>query len=412
MSWDLDLCVDYRGEPFIPFYYFITPKPSSTPALRSFPRFADLPPDLHLIIFQCCDSPTLFQLMHTCSYTRHECAKLFWSQFADVWYHLGLGAIKQYDQHRVGLVRHNRDFARYTRQVELHLGRMEWKFGDHVETRARQLWGTIDELFPCAEKVVLSGAVPYRALPPPDGEYDVEYSAISQVVDMSPPHITCFVALQPTCPQPMTLWRIAPGSSWRVVVEYWCPKRILMPTSRLPSGLLADLMSMTTKCKFFRLGRDGVDWLKAETYIRYGDGPEIECPNEECYTKFSPDEWREHMRTGFHWRSGSSRREGGFPCYRNTPVHVRAALEAREEHLEELKAAVRSVWGKLKKEFGHNNTETNRRFKNTFFAQMKEHRFLVPDETDLSKSDWYFHAVESKFDDSSCFYSGLPFSHD
>ncbi|KAF2178847.1 hypothetical protein K469DRAFT_325311 [Zopfia rhizophila CBS 207.26] len=73
MPWDLDLCMNSRQEPLIPFTLFAAPKPPSSPTfLKSFSRFPDLGVNIHLLTYKACDASTLFQLMHTCSKHPHR----------------------------------------------------------------------------------------------------------------------------------------------------------------------------------------------------------------------------------------------------------------------------------------------------------------------------------------------------
>jgi hypothetical protein len=169
MLWDLNLCVDYnRWVPLVPFFTLTTPTQVRWSPRRSFHRFSDLPPDIHLLIFQQCDSPTLFWLMHTTSYTRHESSKLFWAQIAAMWCRCEWGNIDHFPQGRPGLVRYDRGFCARIAQVELLLGKLELRFGNEVhakenstpEERIRRLWEAVAELFLAAWIVVLSSFVP------------------------------------------------------------------------------------------------------------------------------------------------------------------------------------------------------------------------------------------------------------
>lgn len=71
--------MQYWDKVLVPFHYFVKPEPqlTSPPSRLPFP-FLRLPIDLQLIIYEHCDAPTLFQLMRTCSCTRHAATKLFW----------------------------------------------------------------------------------------------------------------------------------------------------------------------------------------------------------------------------------------------------------------------------------------------------------------------------------------------
>lgn len=73
----LELCIPFSR-------HVLQAEPTDLPAIEV-PQFSRLPAELQLRTFSMCDSPTLFQLMHTSSTIRCEAKKLFLSD-PDAWY--------------------------------------------------------------------------------------------------------------------------------------------------------------------------------------------------------------------------------------------------------------------------------------------------------------------------------------
>lgn len=146
--------------PFTPFYYFVAPEPLPFEGPKLFHRFMDLPLEIHRMIFQPCDTPTLFHLMHTSSYTRRECSELFWEPEPNTWYlpddtHLLFadGNFRIY---------HCLEFASHVTQVEInfeHVG-LNWP-----TFNGQAFWDNLQSLFPSVWNVVLSGGDSKRSLP-------------------------------------------------------------------------------------------------------------------------------------------------------------------------------------------------------------------------------------------------------
>lgn len=186
--------MDYDSLPLTRFCYFVAPEPLPFQGSKRFDRFMDLPLEIHRIIFRHCDAPTPFYLMHTSSYVRYECLELFWHADHSTLYlfehpHKMFG-----HKDKVCPIHHCPRFAYCITQVEIGLS-----FLDH-DLMARcgsAFWDNLQELFPSVRNVVLSGnTLQLMSSPPPLGEYDEEYSRISDFVMLAPPNITPFVAFK------------------------------------------------------------------------------------------------------------------------------------------------------------------------------------------------------------------------
>ncbi|KAL2869606.1 F-box protein [Aspergillus lucknowensis] len=408
---DLDLCVDNEGRGYTPFYYLITAKQLRPSSLESFHRFIDLPPEIHLQILQCCDTATLFRLMHTSSYLRRESSKLFWEQLEKLWYHCDHYTVNDPEAGCTGLVRYSRHFTRHIRQLEVTLSRMRWRFADKSKGSRgatvqilQMLWRLVQDLFPSVQKVVLTGCQPFRKERLADSEHG-EQDLLTAVVELCPPHISCFVAFDLHIhPHLCRLWRLAPGRSWRIVEESWALNRVVIPYSKFPDGSLGDFLSMKRKLSFYHLTRWGIDWLISETYAQYQDGAKFECPAPDCTEKFTEEaQWRQHIFWSSHWCPGNGRQAVALPYHSNTPDDVRAALNERKQRLEEIRASVQLIWHKLKDQCEEHPAD----FEKSFCNQMMEHKVLDADEPTPGDSQLYLFGF-SLFDRTHYLYTGMP----
>jgi hypothetical protein len=84
---DVTLPVSSYGEIRVPFSRHVRQSKPST-FDWSFPHYSRLPAELQLRVLQCCDKPTLFQLMHTSRDIRNDSSKLFFSD-PETWYRTG-----------------------------------------------------------------------------------------------------------------------------------------------------------------------------------------------------------------------------------------------------------------------------------------------------------------------------------
>jgi hypothetical protein len=106
-----------------------------------------LPLEIHRKIFRVCDTPTLFHLIHTSSYTRQECLQLFW-KFRDdnTWYRPENSTKIFFKQHPI--VYDCPEFASHITQVEITLSFVSFD-------RKQKFWRKFQNIFPSAPRVVL-----------------------------------------------------------------------------------------------------------------------------------------------------------------------------------------------------------------------------------------------------------------
>jgi hypothetical protein len=407
MSWDLNLCTNWDRKILVPFHYLVAPDsqyslppPLPTTSSPTFP-FSRLPTDIQLIIYESCDLPTLFHLMHTCSRTRGPCAKLFWSNnntpsLREYWYHCPSYWLFDHGKHHHPIITHDLAFAHLVTRIELNLLRLEQHFAeDEVEvdwretmstvTKTKGFWEKVGRAFPSVKEVVLTGMLPRRALPPPEGELDRAYSVIETVVGLAPAGMVVRIAfddggVKPRC---YTLWRVK-GSAWSVLDDDWKPTRILLPSRKWASSPLGDFLTFTRRNTMLMLEGRGMDWLKIETYARYATGGVIHCPRLDCDAIF-PDrnQWEAHVEATDHSRLGSKYGYEGehmmeLLVWKGTPQKEKDTFEARQKRIDAAYRQTRKLQRRVGCGWSEAGTEARRLFEEQFFAQLREENFAAP----------------------------------
>jgi hypothetical protein len=411
MYWDLNLCMKYDGKVLVPFHYYCKPQPQliPPPSPRSFPFF-HLPIDIQLIVYEHCDPPTLFQLMRTCSRSRHAATKLFWnSTFADHWYHCSDYWLSEARNSRYLFASHCPEFALRITNIELDVGRIEGRFRDDDEddeddqdpekpfrastiTKARTFWERVGRVFPSAKRIVLTGCEPRE--PNPFASSDERYACIETVVAYAPAHVKVYIAFvadsyyERDRPPRNTLWQ-APDRSqsvWRILNSDWNPTRVLLPDRKWTVSPLGDFQAFIQQNRSAMLEMRGIEWLKIESYARYAVQDIIHCPYLDCPLAFrEKDLWRQHLSASRHERFEIRRQSEGHPmeqlfCYKHTPDIEKAAIEARQQRLdaqclEAVRIAQRVGYG-----WGPPRSQQRRFFEQEFKAQLPKESLSTPDE--------------------------------
>lgn len=376
---DLQLCMEWGSLPLTPFSHFVAPELFLSP--KRFPRFMDLPPEIHRIIFQSCNTPTLFHLMHTSSYIRSECLALFWESGHNVWYQPYHAY--QIFTHKVSPVYHCHTFASRITHVEIPLYLADYH---QMAIRGREFWDRLQELFPSARNVVLSSIEPRRR--PLASEDDSQYLFVSELVELAPPSITPFVAIN--SPREYDedehglcyrLWRVK-AYSWNLVEDTWRPMRVLLPPKKVPHGLLNDFLTSDRLFGISWRERKAINWLKLETYARFSDSSGIECPDPKCKPlKFHTlKEFKKHISDKCHVSPWYTRDGDLVLCHPNTPVDVRAVLDTKQRRVDKMVLMRNALNDGLRDQYRRPG-DAKLQFEESLTAQMKEHGYLAPDES-------------------------------
>jgi hypothetical protein len=428
MTWDLNLCLTWDRKILIPFHHFVSPQPqcpSTSP--KPFPLLR-LPTDIQLIIYESCDLSTLFHLMHTSSTTRGPCTKLFWANDMSemYWYHCAHNSLFEYGTHHHPIITHDLEFAARITRVELSLLRLEFHFSEDEEKRRRRavstvakaqdFWEKVKRVFPQVRMVVMAGMLPQRALPPPEGDFDQDYSIIETVVQSAPKGIDVKVALDDggTRPRRYTLWHVS-KSTWSVLDADWEPTRILLPSRKFPASPLGDLLTFTRRNSALGLEGRGMNWLKIESYARYAADGVIHCPRLDCPSTFSErSQWEAHLKATSHWRLGPDYGYWGehmmeLLVWKGTPQNEQDALEARQERIAAAYRQTKKLQRRVGCGWNEEGTEARRLFEEQFFAELREENFLAPGELLNGPEDPYclwMDCLWMYYDPTHVYYAG------
>lgn len=349
----------------------------------------DLPPEIHRIIFQSCATPTLFHLMHTSSNTRSECSKLFWQSGNNIWY-LPHHAYQIFT-HKASPIYHCHDFASRITHVEIPLYLADYH---QMVIKGREFWDRLQELFPSARNVVLSGSEPTKRLL--TSENHDESFFVSELVELAPSNITPFVAYRSPREDDedeeglwYRLWRVK-AHIWNLIEDTWTPMRVLLPPNKVPRGLLNNILTSERLDSILWCETKAINWLKLETYARYSDSIGIECPDPECKSlKFHTlKEFKKHIWEECRKSPWFTRDRELVLCHRNTPAEVKAIINTKQRRVDKM-VSIRNAFNNGLRDQFRRPGEAKLQFKEALTTQMKEHGYLALDESLGYAYLWY-----------------------
>jgi hypothetical protein len=411
---DLKLGMNFYGMPITSFCYFVAPELTASP--RTFSRFMKFPPEIHRLIFRFCDKPTLFHLMHTASYTRQICSDMFWKSCEeDVWYHPANSSEMFGRDHAI--VSDCPEFASRVTQVEITLPLFIIRDNFADPSKRREFWRRVQNIFPAAEKVVISDIGYDRAmfsLTPEGyrtGPWRKEQRNMAELVALAPPNITVMVAtfdstgysLQSLCVCPQ-LWSVG-ASHWTLVENLWTPMRVVLPPRRMPPGLLSYFLACKRLDSVAVREVYGANWLIWETYVRYADSNGIECPHPDCDGRFSNTAaWEWHLHSEFHKGNIKNHIKPQMLTYhRNTPAEVKAVIDEKRRRFAE-GSLVRTMMTEELWQLYRKHGESQ--FEATLAHEMEELGFIASGQ---SASEWgFWREILSDCPDDSDDDSGYP----
>jgi hypothetical protein len=338
-----------------------------------------LPPEIHRIIFQFCDTPTLFHLMHTSSYIRSECSKMFWQSRHNIWYQPYHA--DEIFTHKVSPTYHCHEFASRITHVEFPLYTHKYQ---QMAVGGREFWDRLQELFPSARNVVLSSREPRPYLLPPEDHSQHFY--IAELVELAPPNITPFVAFSSPREDDedeeglwYRLWQVK-AHGWNLIEDTWTPMRVLLPPKKVRGGLLNDFLTSDRLYGITWRELEAINWLKLETYARYSDSSGIECPDPECKSlKFHTlKDFKTHILEECRGSPWFTRDRQLVLCHRNTPVELKAIIDTKQCRVDKMVSLRNTLNNGLRDQYRRPG-EAKLQFKEALTAQMKEHGYLAPD---------------------------------
>jgi hypothetical protein len=414
MSMNVDCSRDWSRE-YVPFKYFVRPTqlPTSEPS-SAFTCFPKLPVELQLQIYNACDGPTLFNLMHASSNARKEASKRFWADNT-TWYSIRSDSELTHDR-RNTIVFHCPEFGNYITQVVIDLIRIELTFTEDdgsltehpfstTRAKARFFWNRVQKIFPFVTTVVLNGLVPNEGFPLViDPTRKDVTPTIARVVQEAPSHIRVLIALQlhfQVTETSYNLYEIVPGNkpSWKLIEKCWAPRRILLPERRFtnyPGGAFLNLISSSAA---LLLEKRGLWQLRIDSYLKYSSlGSTLPCLDVGCEASFTDrSEWEEHLRNNqhHHYHFGT-RARGPFEFHENTPSDIKAALMARCERVDARTRELEALSERLKRDWGDESDESSRRkrrsFEKAYQAQLRDYFVDSEEQTVDGQDDEWIYA--------------------
>lgn len=430
MSWDLNLCLDVWEKTVVPFHYFVKPKPQPTsPPSRSFFAFFSLPVDLQLMVYECCDTPTLFHLMQTSSRTRHAATKLFWeNNFDDHWYHCLDYPLFAQEHNTYTIPRHCSEFASKITNIEIDLVRINFLSEADDEAckstiaKAKDFWVKVERVFPSVRNVILAGCTPREARPPPPGELDEEYTTIETAVDCAPAHIKAHIAFV-AFPNPErdraprhTLWKVRSREqpAWQVLDNDWKPTRVFLPNRKWTVSPLGDYKTYNQIYHSVLLESRGLEWLMKESYARYAMHDIIYCPRLDCHETFKQRVlWKQHLSSSDHGRFEIRHQSERNPmlqlfCYKHTPELEKEAIEKRQQRLHTHLIEAEKIERRVGHGWGPPRSEQRRLFEEEFLAQIRKESLYIPKEPGpecMSPDELYLDGLWADFSHSHIYHA-------
>jgi hypothetical protein len=371
--------VDDFGEPAIPFGAYIHPENDENAASIadscSF-KFLALPFDIQVGVYQACDPPTLFQLMHTSRATRWEAQRVFFAHQTPWYYMDGTWLIVETGQ--PGTQPHCPEFANRIQQIELEfwqLGSLLFKEGQHPPPmlqflncksdalmhkwkltsgkQIEELWEAIKKNFPALKRVVITENVP--SLNSGTSIMDKELQSAANV----------YLELMAACPngiepflgvtrfgshegngyRDLFAYGRDNGGEWSMAESPWVRDRIALPHKPF-RGIAGRCQQIKWAIEKLDHRFRGIRELRLQTYEWYHfDGPEVipfDCPRKKngvvCYARFTAkSNWTKHAKElghdQIHENEGSPPRN--FFTSATVPLDVEQPLLRMEEKAQE-----------------------------------------------------------------------------
>ncbi|KAH6629736.1 hypothetical protein C7974DRAFT_395132 [Boeremia exigua] len=372
-SLDLGLMTDNArtegSEVCIPFSRHVLQAGSPNPPIIEFPRFSRLPAELHLRFFSFCDSPTLFQLMHTSSSIRCEAKKLFLSD-PDAWYAVSAQWIIQgcYP----GETTHDMEFMPYVEQLEvvcyapdnfsdenyfedeIHItdGEKGAGVGKEQDKIIWHFWHRVCTRFPRVSRVVLSFIFPQQL-----GTVPAEDS--NKITRMCIPGVEVYFSFvtyedRIFSRREKRTWRqLKDNEGWTEIPNYDQP-RIVMPPKlfRGPIGAYESWIHKATQLAAREKTVKTMLVAAVEKHHFYGRHEPLTCPVPDCSAWFDqPEQFTTHMLVEDRINLGDHDRFLNQEMV--PPEPFKALFATNEEELEELRQEahkrsdlLRDLWGK------------------------------------------------------------------
>jgi hypothetical protein len=358
LNWNLHATHD--GETCVPFRLHLQQRGVHPPAGK-FPQFLQLPAELQIAVFRCCDSAVLFQLMRVSSKTRREAEKLFWS-YPDSWFQIdGTWLLAGgFSGHTYNAI----DFLARIEQIEVQFGGLgplshnAWEDGvrqyakrppDHIrDQQINKFWQTLQWRFPKATNVVLSGLSGDDAGVSPPAAYTITAEKCPSRIRTS---VSC---LQPVAGYPAratrTLWhQTLPDCSqpaiWSAASLNWTRQTVLPPprTFSGPVGAFCRIEYYNSLFFYRHFAKRLLLIQATEAYHLHPTQRPCICPVAGCSLQFElPGQWATHMIDAAHDGEIGPPSELFGSLFKD---HFARQARIEQQYADDM-ADLRTAWGK------------------------------------------------------------------
>jgi hypothetical protein len=397
---DSNTCLDWRGKPIIPFKYYVAKSDAHCSGLNTFHCYTELPIELQLRVLGFCDAPSLFRLMHTCSATRIEAKKLFWSQ-GDTWYRCESSWLTRMGGMPGPSVSCTK-FSRHVQQLDVLFTTLWDDFeGPEMSPRTRKaslpayyalwqsmtpadkmnaFWITLNQRFPSVRRVVLSDHFPINQ----PGNYrfpqNPKYAAL---VRACPPEFSIEVFLCLTdwanfhFDDEDRLYQLGNSSevSWELVDGNFT-RNIVSSGLKHCAGPIGAFQKLNFIKRQLRDEAGGMRKIMMDKWIKYelpSSHRAYSCPLETCHT-VSPTlkAWETHVLTERHDIIGVSlSRNVEYRLSPTLPPEVLAAHTSKVEALDCAWTELEEQFGRQRLIWGEPGSSKRRQYEMTFLAQLE-----------------------------------------
>lgn len=359
----LELCV--------PFSRHVLQSGSKNPRVIEIPQFSRLPAELQLRIFSLCDSPTLFQLMHTSSTIRCEAKKLFLSD-PDAWYTVNATWIFQgcYP----GETFHDMEFMPYVEQLEvvcytldnfldenylydeIHRkdGERSAGVGEEQVEIISYFWHRVHTHFPRVSRVLLSFTFPEKLTTVPAKDW-------TKIKRMCIPGVEVYISSvtyedRISSRREKRTWRgLKDNEGWTEIPNYDRPTIVMPPKIfRGPIGAYESWIYKATQLSAREETIKTMLVAAIEKHHFYGRYEPFTCPVPGCCAWFDqPEQFTTHLLVVDILRTNPGDHTHFLNQEMVPPEPFKALFATNEEELEELRREerkrsefLRNLWDK------------------------------------------------------------------
>jgi hypothetical protein len=328
--------------------------PANSPSLVP---FLGLPYDIKLLVYQACDMPTLFRLMHTSPAIREDAEQAFWSHQIP-WYVTDNTWLRN-EYGYPGSMLHCPDFASRVQQVEVQFTSLEEDFYHDqsgeidttatgvsrvisnkrlltLEQQAQEFWQAFQQNFPAARRVVLNNTARRMKGDSIPHAFKAVVTACSYDLDIRvalADHLTD--EFREECQK--NVYKLN-GSTWELIKQDWTNDRIQLPPKKF-SGPVGNYQQILWREKVQLSRSDAIRFARIQLLenLHFNETHDsfFDCPDSGCRTRLEKrkGEWSRHVKNTWHDMGAFPEGEQSIYLLSVTPAEVDELLYNAERDL-------------------------------------------------------------------------------